>query len=198
MKTSMTTSGKKIAFALIVTLQVAALLILIAQRVYLLESGRRVLLQCKPIDPRSLLSGDYVVLRYGISEISNEELQRVTCDRANQRCKLPSFARHDWVYVALEPKGAQPVATIAAIARDRTSLARYPIVLRGRVRHAFDPSDGGALRLRYGVESYFVPQHEGKRIERQLDKAWVEVAVASSGVAAVRRLFIAGQQVVFR
>lgn len=48
--------------------------------------------------------------------------------------------------------------------------------------------------VRYGLESYFVPQGEGKKIEAT-GKARLEVvaAVAPSGQAAIKRLLIDGK-----
>ena len=57
-------SFSKIAFILIVVLQLASLGAMIAKRVHLLNTGKKILLKCEPIDPRSLFSGDYVILNY--------------------------------------------------------------------------------------------------------------------------------------
>jgi uncharacterized membrane-anchored protein len=50
-----------------------------------------------------------------------------------------------------------------------------------------------AVDVRYGLESYFVPQGEGKKIETT-EKARLEVvaAIAPSGQAAIKRLLIDG------
>jgi uncharacterized membrane-anchored protein len=71
---------------------------------------------------------------------------------------------------------------------------RWPVVLRGTVReaHAWVGID-----VRYGVEEYFVPQHQGRRIEQQISRTSVELAVAPSGASGIKRLFIDDQEVVF-
>ena len=53
-----------------------------------------------------------------------------------------------------------------------------------------------AVAVRYGLESYFVPEGEGKKIELT-PKAQLEVvaAVAPSGQAAIKRLLIDGKPV---
>jgi uncharacterized membrane-anchored protein len=50
--------------------------------------------------------------------------------------------------------------------------------------------------VRYGLESYFVPQGEGKNIEAT-EKARLEVvaAVTPSGQSAIKRLLIDGKPV---
>lgn len=93
-----------------------------------LGSGRLVLLELAPVDPRSLMQGDYMTLRYEISqrmEFSGET--------------LPS----DGVMVLVV--GADRVGTFRRLADD-TALAPDEVRLRFRVR------DG---RVRLGAESYF-------------------------------------------
>ncbi len=58
---------------------------------------------------------------------------------------------------------------------------------------AADPTHAS---IAYGLESYFVPQGEGRRIETT-PKARIEVvaAVAGDGTAAIKRLLIDGKLV---
>jgi hypothetical protein len=94
-----------------------------------------------------------------------------------------------------------------AISAERPAVSGADIVIAGVVSY---PSvcqlseTGGrdcklgnrAVAVRYGLESYFVPQGEGKKIE-QTRRALLEVvaAVAPSGQAAIKRLLIDGQPV---
>lgn len=195
----MTPRNRKISFVVLVALQLALLAAMIARRVYLLRTGKTVLLKCEPVDPRSLLSGDYVVLNYSISRFSRDEVKRLACAAdPGERCGRIKLRRHERIYVALSPTPGAPTAEAAAISRDPERLRRFPVVLRATVRQDFFPSWASSLQVRYGVEQYFVPQHAGRRIERQLGKTWVEVAVAPSGESAIRRLFISGREVEFR
>ena len=181
--------GKRAAFVVIVVLQLLVLALMIARRVHLLATGERVLLRCAPVDPRSLLSGDYVRLNFAISNFSEQKLARLNAGRE-------SFREHDTIYVALEPAVGGAPRRAAAVSHDLTDLRRrFPVVLRGTVH-----SEGwrGGLGVRYGVEEYFVPQGQGLRIEREMGNVAVEVAVARSGESALRRLFIDGQEVRFR
>jgi uncharacterized membrane-anchored protein len=182
---------KRVAFVVIVALQLLALLGLIAARIHLLRSGQRVLLKCEPVDPRSILSGDYVRLNFVISSFSAEEVERLDVDRRG-------FLRNETVYVGLTRSASEKYHRAGAISRDAARLRRrFPVVLRGTVVDDLRPAWRQQLSLRYGVEEYFVPQYEGRRIERQMRDAAVEVAVGASGESAIRRLFIGGQEVRF-
>ena len=187
------------AFIGIFAAQLAALGGMIYERTSLLRDGQRVLLQCEPVDPRSFLSGDYVILNYEISSFTEKEM------RLFNR-KAQSFEKGERVYLALKMKKnatdddnfARPVA----VAKHRADLAEFDLVLQGRARDHYTPGEyeldqARALRIKFGVEEYFVPQFEGLEIERALARTHVEVAVARSGESAIRRLFIDGQEVKF-
>ena len=172
------------AFVIVVGLQLLLLGGMIAKRVYLLRTGKVVLLRCEPVDPRSLFSGDYVILDYQIS--------RLDPDRPDLNPNKEEFRRNSTIYVALRQESTGKFWQAAEVSHDLASLqARYPVVLRGVLRHY--------NRVRYGVEQYFVPQFEGLAIEKEINSSQVsvELAVAASGESALKRMFIAGQEVKF-
>lgn len=175
----------KKAFGVVVFLQVMVLVVMIAQRVYLLETGDVVLLKCEPIDPRSLFSGDYVRLNYTISNFDPTRF-----DNLNQDKEI--FKNGETLFVALEKTKESPFWEAVAVSHDFQKLkTKYPIVIRGTLQSLYP------YRIRYGVEQYFVPQYEGRHIEQALDKVSVEVAISSSGESAIKRLFLDDQEVVF-
>jgi uncharacterized membrane-anchored protein len=176
---------QKIAFVVVVLCQLLTLGAMIAKQEHLLQTGDVVLLKCEPIDPRSLFSGDYVILNYTISRFSEEEFQQLNRDDEE-------FQNRDTVYVALEKRPNSKFWNAAAISHDLKKLkAHYPVVIRGVMKSTWN------YRIRYGVEHYFVPQYEGLRLERELADASVEVAVSDSGDSGIKRLFIDDREVVF-
>ena len=177
-------SFSRLAFVAMVVLQLLLLGGMIARRAYLLRTGKVVLLQCEPVDPRSLFSGDYVILNYGISRLD------LTNTALNPNKE--NFLFNDRIYVALRQQRSGKFWEAVEVAHDLEFLReRYPVVLRGVCRNY--------QRVRYGVEQYFVPQFQGLAIERDIRRRQVavELAVATSGESAVKRLFIAGQEVKF-
>lgn len=183
----------RMAFVVVVALKLAALGTIIGLRVHLLRTGAQVRLECIPIDPRSLLSGDYVTLRFRAATFDGVELQRLNVFRE-------SFYDRDRVYVAVERPSGSAFHQAVALSHDLARLhAQWPLVLRGRV----DPQGYGrvardSISVRYGLEQYFVPQGQGLRIESRMLEASVEAAVATSGESALRRLLLGGREVEFR
>ena len=66
---------KKILFLFLIMGQLGVLLFMIIKREVLLSDGRPVLLKCEPIDPRSILSGHYVILNLDIGYFDIKEIK---------------------------------------------------------------------------------------------------------------------------
>lgn len=170
------------------------LLALVEQRARILRGGTEIRLRSVPVDPRDLLRGDYVILSYPISTVETGAAGKTEFERGEQ------------VYVSLG-RDEQGFAKAVGVTRDRPKAGDGTVVIAGRVTATstcatnadgvFDCSgQRNRLRIAYGLESYFVPQGEGKAIETT-DKARIEVvaAVSSSGEAAIKRLLIDGKLV---
>lgn len=178
-------------FAAAILIQVALLAAMVVDRAQVLRQGTEVKLQTRPIDPRDFLRGDYVVLGYDISQLKAGALK-----------DQPSGSRHPVVFVKLVPNrdGFYEAASVHAAPVPVTSPE---ILIRGRVRYGASCGSSGPdvfcneLQVRYNLESYFVPEGEGKKLEdaRNARKVAVIAAVTPSGRAAIKRLLLDGQPV---
>lgn len=170
---------------LVAGLQTAALGYIVINRDSLLKNGREVVIQVQPLDPRDLFRGDYVILGYPISQINVAEGE------------LPAGIEKGATFYAVLKPGENATWTVSRVA------ARYPedaatpqIVLRGRVQSVYGGPEGKGFTLnaRYGIETYFVPEGEGKVIEKQVLEKSVKaiLAVGGDGEAALKGLLIDG------
>lgn len=169
-------SKKAIIFIIAAGWLLLALAIIIPKE-RILSTGNMILLETEPVDPRDMLRGDYVILNY---KISNIDLSRVTSE-------LNSYFPGQHVNINLEPVGKlwQPKAIWTK------SVPSGGVNIKGKIKS----SQGPYLRLEYGIESYFVPEGKGSRIEDYLrrnskGKVTVEVAVDNSGRAMINRVLI--------
>lgn len=175
---------QKILLPILVAAQILALVFMIAKQENIIKSGAKVLLKCEPVDPRSLFSGDYVILNYTISTIDPKSVK--VYGEAD-------YKKHDYIYVALQKNIKTGLHDAAAVSRNIDDLKKdYPAVIKGRVKNSW-----GLLNIKYGVESYFVPQGEGLVIEKDLENTTVEVSVTDKGESAITRLFMSGKEVKF-
>ena len=163
-----------IFFVALVLVQMFIVGTMAAGREIVLISGDRVTLATRPVDPRDLFRGDYVVLRY---EISGLDL-----DRVDWRTEGPW--RGQTVLVQLEPVDGihEPVAVVRAGEANGTAIRGQVVAIRG-----------DTVQMTYGIESYFVPEGRGREIERasSLD---VVVAVDRAGDPVIDYLLVNGRR----
>ncbi len=171
-------------------LQLGLLGYIVYDHAALLRDGKEIRLQVIPIDPRDLLRGDYVVLSYDFSRIHSG---RVRVDQ--------QFYTDDTVYVTIAEEGERWKAT--AIDAKRPSEG---VFLRGTVvRWSNVSAEAGddcretgnqcsGYDIDFNIEKFFVPEGTGLEIEniRNDQRVSVDVAVASDGRAALKRLLIDG------
>jgi len=175
-------SKRSWAIAVIVVAQSMLLMGMIAKKQYTLSMGTPILLKTQPVDPRSLFRGDYVRIRYDIDQL----------DR-----KLPGvkagFQKGDTIYVVLV-KDERYWRAVSAHP-NKLKLPQGQIAIRGEVRNA--QSYRSDIWVSYGINTYFVPEGEGRKLERpqEGDVVDIEVAIDENGDAAIRALLLNGKRV---
>jgi uncharacterized membrane-anchored protein len=181
---------KIVLFGAAALVQVALLTVMIVDRVQILRDGKEVTLRSRPVDPRDLLRGDYVVLGYDISRLP-----------AGQFLYKRDGPRNPTVFVKLAP-GPDGIYNPVSVHAEPVAVSSPEVLIRGRVAYATDCGNTGQslctkLQIRYNLESYFVPEGEGKKLEdaRNQRKLTVVAAVLPSGRAAIKRLLLDGQPV---
>lgn len=153
------------------------------------RSGRKIIVKTVPVDPRSLFRGDYIILNY--------EFSRIDLDKVNASKKY--FYYGDKVFVKLANIGEDwGIAFVGD--KPIKDIKSDEIVIVGTVDRFGGFGPNKYINIKYGIESYFVPEGEGKRIESQISKkrVKVELSIAKEGYASVCRLFIDGKEVSFR
>ncbi len=168
--------NKKIILFFIAILWVIVTAAMIISKQSTLRSGKTVVLETVPVDPRDLLRGDYVILRYKISTLDLDQVKR----------EKPYYKRGEVIYVKLEPKEKFWEATAVQAKRSVDN----GIYIRGKVRYCYSKK----LEVIYGIESYFVPEGEGREIEknirREKSSVNVEAIVDSGGNALIKKVYI--------
>lgn len=149
----------------VVAAQVIGLVVFATVRQVALTQGREVTLQTVPVDPRSLLQGDYAILDYEIAE-------------------LPEWLRDEpagsTVYVVLRECGQVWCA-------DRHSTWEpnpTDVFVRGKVNDR--------RRLDFGIGTFFLPEGTGHIVERAQDVK-VVVSLSASGNAVIKTVLVDGQ-----
>lgn len=168
--------NKKLIFIVVSFLWVAVAVGMIISKQYIIRTGKTILLETVPVDPRDFLRGDYVILRYKISTL---DLQQIESEKSY-------YGRGEKVYVKLEQKGR---FWEAAAVRIKKPVSDNGIYIKAKVKYCYNKK----LELSYGIESYFVPEGEGKDIEKKMrgrkSSIEVEILVDASGNALINKVF---------
>jgi len=147
------------------------------QREKLLATGRVVILELAPVDPRSLMQGDYMALNFAASRDITR--LRLGGDRPSDDDSLMGFEPDG--YVMLQPD-ARGVATPLRIQPDVHPHTDGEVPLRYRVR------DRG---VRIVTNAFFFPEGEAKRYEVA---RYGELRVGDNGEALLVRMLGADLQ----
>ena len=105
----------------------------------LLKNGQPILLKLAPVDPRSLMQGDYMTLRYDISNTVNAE-------------KIP---KRGYCVVKLDPQG---VAQRVRFQKDATPLKAGEYLIKYS-----SPDD---WRINIGAESFFFQEGQAEKYNK--------------------------------
>ncbi|MCF8069895.1 MAG: GDYXXLXY domain-containing protein [Desulfobacterales bacterium] len=176
--------------AIILILQTLVLFFMIGMKQHTLNTGIPILLETQPVDPRSLFRGDYVRLNYTISEINLDQL-------AGDK----DFQRRDPVFVLL--KKSNKYWEPASVHKAYPETQPDTVIIKGEVEYLQSrlwndetkvSEKANLLRIRYGIENYFVPEGKGMELERPQDGEIVEmvVAVDKSGNAGIKAVLVNG------
>jgi uncharacterized membrane-anchored protein len=141
-------------YAAIAVLPLVLLLFQPAVNYTVLAFGEPVLLKTRPVDPRDILRGDYVVLDYDISHISEDLLPE---DFKNDEYNYEGPQR---VFFVTLKRASDGVGSIESVSASRPSDKLY---LKVRINHRWT-----SYYADYGLEAYFVPEGAGGELEDRI------------------------------
>jgi len=155
-------------------------------RATLLREGKEVRLTVVPVDPRDLLRGDYVTLRFNISRL---DTQKVETDS--------DLKRGDPVYVGVKKSEHGPSSAISAN-RLLPQVHSDIVFIKGTITSiSKGKNNSRLLNVKYGMEKYFIPEGDGGKLEdlRREKVLSILAAVSKDGEAGIKALLVRGKPV---
>ncbi len=143
----------------------------IAIKEYTLQTGEEVILKTRPVDPRDLFRGDYLVLNYDIGNVD-----------------VSDFDKGDTVYVGLQVDEGGYAHAAGVYKNPPEGLFIKGIVRR---RDFFLRSN-----IKFGIESCFIPEGKGEAIERSRSLEG-KVVIDKSGNAVLKAVLVDGEEISF-
>jgi len=172
------TLSLKIKITIIIVIQTLILCGMVAKKQWTLAYGTPILLETQPVDPRSLFRGDYVRIKYNVSEINEDS---IPMDK--------NLVRNEYLFVTLEKK--DKFWDAVEIRRKRPVLKPNQVAIRGLLGYSYDNN----LNFKYGIENYFIPEGTGMALERPKngEKVTMRVMVDNNGHAAIKQVLVNDQ-----
>lgn len=169
---------------IIVVLLTLVLMGMIAKKQFTLNTGSLVVLKTTPVDPRSLFRGDYVRLNYDISRLNSAYFPL-----------LNELKYHDSVFVALKKEGVfwQPVAVFKSMPESSDDK----VIIKGSINSPPAFSRSPQVSIKYGIENYFVPEGEGRDLERLRNQGNIsmQIAVDTFGNSGIKAVLLNGEPI---
>jgi uncharacterized membrane-anchored protein len=167
--------NKGLCLSIIVGLQVAWIVGTAISKEMILTRNTTVLLETLPVDPRDWLRGDFVILNYKISSVPVAWVQAPnTQENLNNRM----------VYVTLEQRGKFYEAVAASLDPVEAGPGKY--VIRGTLEDMSRDRFDRMLRVRYGIERYYVPEGTGN----PEGAVTVKCVVTADGSLLIKEVYI--------
>jgi uncharacterized membrane-anchored protein len=166
---------KPLLFCLVVGLQTAWIVGTSLVQEHRLGNNTVVHLETRPVDPRDMLRGDYVILSYDISTVPLDLFQPTP-----QRDPMDG----NEVFVVLEKKGTFHRAVRASMSWPEVQAGQ--VVIRGRVDRNWSPN---VIRINYGLERYYVSEGTGN----PRGKLTADATVSKDGRPILKQLYLDGR-----
>jgi len=183
-------------FLIIISIQIISILSFSFSQEIILHTGQEIILETSPVDPRDIFRGEYVVLRYNISTLSTDQC----CFKSFAQKERQEIHNGDKIYVQLQPNDETWIAINASKSKTANNNPET-ITIKGKIteikNRCYDNIPEGRCyaeeySLEYGIESYFVPEGQGKAIEQTKDLK-VIARVNSRGIAKINNLLVNGE-----
>lgn len=132
----------------------------------ILRDGETTILKTRPVDPRDLLRGEYVILNYAIS--ADEKVQKLAVGMPDE----------SFIYIMLD-EDEDGIGYVSDVSTVRPATSESTLWITGEVRRG---------RVHFPtLEQYFVSEGAGHSIEAMRDDIHVEVVI-KDGHARVTQL----------
>lgn len=162
-----------------VALQVLVLVAMAGKREYIRAFGQEIYLRSAPIDPRDPFRGDFVRLNYLLSVVAADRIRDLPADYFTKKGRV--------VYAVLKEDGGGLFSLDYVTAEQ----PEEGVFLKGRTDN-YRYSRPDHLRIKYGIEQYFVQQGKGLEMEEKLGTRTglqipieMHIAVGSDGTAVI-------------
>ena len=165
---------KKNKFLGLIAVPFIVILAFILIKSFTLTTGTDILLETAPIDPVDLFRGNYVALSYVISTVN---LETTPHDK--------EFIEKETIYALLSQK--DEFWTIDKVSHKKPQVQQNQVCMKGKVTSSWRENQ---VRVEWGIESFFLPTDQAKKVEREREDAKAGITVDSRCASVLKALEI--------
>ncbi|RZT24197.1 GDYXXLXY domain-containing protein [Fictibacillus sp. BK138] len=132
--------------------------------------GKEIKIKTVPVDPRDILYGDYVTLRFDISTVPVSKWK-------GEKNLLTS--RQQTVFVVLE-ENKEGYYDVQSVHPEKPPVHDDQVILKGKAERLWGDTIE-QMQIHYGMERYYVEENTGKTLEKQASDMAVTVRIAPWG-----------------
>lgn len=199
-------------FIVVIILQLIILFGMAGYHMLILKTGTPITLKVQPVDPTDLFRGDYLTMRYDISQLHKKDFADPGV--------LENLAIGADVYVPLKQEGAYWIQAGKATVLKPTKLpnaksSNNELYIKGTVENnyinyiypeSFDNQPPRSIaykgkkpdaenmdrtiELNFGTENYFIPQNKGASIDWRYDTVTARLRINKNGAAVLEQLLV--------
>ena len=153
-------------------LQIGALAAMIVLHAVPFVFGERILLHVRPVDPRDMFRGDFVILSYDFSSVPDGGIEGAprTADPHVAHRYFDEELIDRAIYVELSPEPDGKHYRAGKISLDRPVQGKF---IRGKYA-----GDSSVNRLQFGIEAFYVQEGKGLALEQARNKGQLSAEIA--------------------
>ena len=154
-------------------LQVGVLAAMIVLHAVPFVFGDRILLHVRPVDPRDMFRGDFVILSYDFSSVPPSGIVGAprTFETASEVWDRDPRMADRTVYVALVPEPDGKHYRSSHVSIERPAQGRY-------IRGKYSGDWSARNRLQFGIEAFYVQEGKGLAFEQARNQGQLSAEIA--------------------
>lgn len=164
-------------WGLLALIQLALIAVPLADRLEVQARGKEVVLNLRPVDPRDLLRGDYIIINLAINRLPAQLLKGGV-----------DLEPGDTVYAGLEIAEDGGVKVVC-LTKKRAEAG--PLAIKGKYLSTLS----GLVSVDYGIDAFYLPEGAGIEIEQMsAERVQLVAAIHPDGRSLPLRLLVDGKE----
>lgn len=185
--------SKNKKFILAILFQITVIFIIIIFKVLTLNRGAEILLRVNPAEPRNPLRGDYIILKYDISDIPQSYFTYSPI-KIGDNVFMPLIKRDGYFVLnnkASKNKPKNGIFIKGWVKETETENKTDCFLTKDCLYSSYNNS---FVKIIYGIEEYYVPENKASELaplmKNKNNQTYARIMVDRNGNAVIKEIFV--------